>query len=74
MERALDSLQRDTNAAIKAILSEMELLAGLPPHEALDPTRFGESRRNVVRRLWALSRKCMIIGAGTNDDTTGAIQ
>lgn len=73
MDKALESLQRDTNAAIKAILSEMELLARLPPNLALEPTQYGECRRNVVRRIWALSRKCMITGAKANDDANGTV-
>ena len=60
MDAAFDSLQRDTNATIKAILSEMEKLASLPPEQALAPDVFGECRRNVVKRLWSLSRRCMV--------------
>jgi len=59
MDTAFENLQRDTNATIKAILSDMEALARLTPDRALNPEIFGEYRKNVVRRVWALSRRCL---------------
>lgn len=57
MSKTKSQLEKDTNAAIKLILSEMELLAALPPEIASEPYSFEERRRKVVRRIWNLYKE-----------------
>lgn len=50
--KSLDQRKKDVNALIKYILTEMEVLASLPPQEAGNPYEFQERRQQVVRRIW----------------------
>lgn len=54
MRKTPDALYKDVQASIKAVLSDMERLAALPPDEACNPLLFDEARRRVVRRFWQL--------------------
>lgn len=64
----IEKLERDANAVLKAILTDMEQLAMLEPRDATDPIVFAEYRKRTVRRIWALARSCMP-QEGRNADT-----
>ena len=49
--------EKDVNAAIKQILSEMELAARTPPVEACHPYQCDARRKLVIRTIWALFKR-----------------
>jgi hypothetical protein len=59
MARTPEQLEREANAVIKLVLSEMELLAAMDPDEACDPYTYNERRRRVVRKIWSLFKEAM---------------
>lgn len=59
--KSRDQLEKDVNATIKFVLSEMETLASLPPEVAGHPYTFGERRRQVVRKIWGLYKETMAV-------------
>lgn len=54
-----DGLERDANAAIKAIMYEIEEASSQTPEVAGHPYVLAERRKQVVRRIWALIKRCM---------------
>jgi hypothetical protein len=62
MVKTQPQLEKDVNAALKLILSEMEMLAALPPEIASEPYAFEERRRKVVRRIWDLYKDILNYG------------
>lgn len=54
--RTSDELDRETNALIKLILSDMEELAAMAPAEAAHPYELEQRRTRVIRRIWRLTR------------------
>jgi hypothetical protein len=53
----LERLEKDVNAAIKALLSEMEIAARTPPMDACHPYECERRRKLVIRTVWALGRR-----------------
>jgi len=54
-----DGLERDANAAIKALMCEIEEASAQEPEEATHPYVLKERRQRVVKRIWALIKRCM---------------
>jgi hypothetical protein len=52
------ALEKDVNATVKLILSEVELAARTPPVEALHPYEVDARRKRVIRALWLLYKRC----------------
>lgn len=56
MAKSRQQLEKDANALIKLILSEMEGMVGTA---GLDVYEFDEKRRNMVRKVWNLVKECL---------------
>lgn len=54
MAKNREQLYKDVQAAIKAVLCDVERLAALEPAVACAPGEFNEVRRSIVRRIWQL--------------------
>jgi hypothetical protein len=52
MATPLKTLEADTNAVLKLILTELDTLAALQPVDACDPYTLEERKRRIKRRLW----------------------
>lgn len=61
-EKLRGELEAEVSAVIKLVMSEMERLASLPPHEAAEPIQFNQMRNRVIRKLWNLSKECVRYG------------
>jgi len=59
MPKTREQLERDCNALIKYLLTELETLAGEDPIVASSPYTFEEHRRGVVRRVWTLFKEAL---------------
>jgi hypothetical protein len=64
-------VEAEVSAAIKLILSEMELLASLPPEEACEPVEYNRARHRVIRKLWNLSKECIYYGMESTRELEG---
>lgn len=53
----LARLEKDVNATIKLILSEMEIAARTPPAEAAHPYECERRRKIIIRAIWSLGRR-----------------
>jgi hypothetical protein len=54
-------LEADANAAIKELMYVVEQAASAEPEVAAHPTYLAEQRRVVVRRIWALVKRSMLL-------------
>jgi len=54
MPKTQEQFYKDVQAAIKAVLCDVEQLAAMPPEQACHPTTFDDVRRRIVRRFWSL--------------------
>lgn len=64
-----DGLERDANAAVKALLFEVEEASSLPPDQALHPYVLEERRKRIVRRVWGLVKRAMAMMEADRGDT-----
>lgn len=53
------ALEKDVNAAIKQLLSEVEIAARTMPVDACEPYACDERRARVIRIVWTLARRLM---------------
>lgn len=60
MPKTKDQLYKDVQAAIKAILCDVEQVAAMQPEKACEPQHFDEVRRRIVRRLWGLYKEAVV--------------
>lgn len=51
-------LERDVNATIKLVLSEVEIAARMLPVDACEPYACEERRKRVIRAIWNLYKRC----------------
>ena len=57
MAKTFGQLEKECNALIKLVLSQMEELAAMPPEQASAPYEFNERRRVVVRKIWTIFKE-----------------
>lgn len=57
--KSLQQLEKEVNALLKLMLSELETCAALPPEEACDPYTFNERRHRLVRKTWNLFKEAL---------------
>jgi hypothetical protein len=48
----IKALEADTNAVLKLILTELDMLASMPPEQACEPYFLDDCKRRIKRRLW----------------------
>lgn len=54
-----EGLERDANATIKALMSELEQASSEDPKIAAHPYKLAARRKIIVKSVWALVRRCM---------------
>ena len=59
------AVEAEVNSTIKLVMSVMEELASLPPDQAAQPMFFNQQRHTVIRKIWNLSKECILYGAVT---------
>jgi len=59
MGKTRDQLEKDIQATVKLVLTEMETLAAMDPTKASEPYGFEERRRRVIRKLWTTFKECL---------------
>lgn len=53
----LSALEKDINAAIKLVLSEVEVAARTTPRDACHPYACEERRKRIIKVMWDLFRR-----------------
>lgn len=67
-----EELEKDVNAAIKQVLSEMEIAARQRPEDACHPYACEQRRKVVMRVIWHVYRRTMALttpGLGSTEST-----
>ncbi len=59
MGKSEEMVRKDVAALIKLVLSELEVVASLPPELASSPYEFDERRKRIVRRIWSVYKEAL---------------
>ena len=64
MQNDFKQLEKDANMTVKAVLTEVEDISSLAyyagePDDKHFPFEIEEKKRVIVKRIWAMVRKCM---------------